>query len=224
MESKWSDIMDKKYNWDETKAKEFMSDLRIVKTLSMVGTNKTVLDIGCYTGDIALAIKQKGNRVFALDCKPEFIKMTQEKGIPAKLTNLEKRFPIKPESIDLIVAGEIIEHIYYTERFLRECNRVLKKGGEIIITTPNINWLSFRIQMILGKTLPFGIESGVETDFPGHCRYYTVESLSQTLKNFGFEIEEVRASQIMNKAIKLSWLADKWPSIGYQLIVKAKKI
>jgi len=216
--------MTEKFEWNDAKAKEFMSDLRIVKTLSMVGTNKTVLDIGCFTGDIALAIKQKGNKVFGLDCKSEFIKMTQAKGIPAKLTNLEKKFPIKNESIDLIVAGEIIEHIYYTERFLRECHRILKKDGEILITTPNVNWLSFRLQMLLGKTLPYSIESGVELDFPGHCRYYTVESILQTLKKFGFKVEIIRSSQIMNRFVKLSWLADKWPSIGYQLIVKAKKI
>lgn len=215
----------KKIDWDSNKAKSFLDEPRIRKTLALVGTGKKVLDIGCYTGDISLAIKEKGNTVVGLDCNTEFVKMTQKKGIKAKFANFEGKFPIKSNSFDLIVAGEIIEHIYHTENFLKECNRVLKKNGEIIITTPNINYWAYRIKMLFGKTLPFAIESGEESEAnPGHVRYYTIDSLKETLQKFGFEPTVIISSNILNRKIKLEKLADFWPSIGYHIIMKAKKV
>lgn len=217
-------IYKKKIDWNSKKAKEFLDEPRIRKMLSLVGTNKKVLDVGCFTGDIALEIKKKGNEVVGIDCNIEFVKMTQKKGIDAKFANFEEKFPFKNESFDLIVAGEIIEHIYHTENFLKECHRILKKDGEIIITTPNINYWVYRIKMLFGKTLPFGIESGEDTEFPGHIRYYTFESMEKTLKNYNFEIEKKISSNIINRSIiKLEKVAELWPSIGYHIIVKAKK-
>lgn len=218
-------IYKKKIDWNSKKAKEFLDEPRIRKMLSLVGTNKKVLDVGCFTGDIALEIKKKGNEVIGIDCNTEFVKMTQKKGIDAKFANFEEKFPFKNESFDLIVAGEIIEHIYHTENFLKECHRVLKKDGEIIITTPNINYWVYRIKMLFGKTLPFAIESGEDTEAnPGHIRYYTVESLKKTTEKFGFKNKIVTSSNIINRKIKLEKIAEIWPSIGYHIILKAKRV
>lgn len=218
-----------KYNkpieWDDEKAKAFLGEIRIRKMLSLVGTGKKILDVGCFTGDISKAIQAKGNEVHGADCNTHFVEMTGRKGITAWSMDLEDKFPFDNESFDVIFAGEIIEHIYKTENFLRECYRILKQNGEIIISTPNINWLSFRWQMLWGKTLPFGITSGNEEDFRGHIRYYTVESLKQTLENFGFQVEIIKGSNITNKkGLQLTWLADKWPSISYHIIMKARKV
>jgi len=51
--------------------------------------------------------------------------------------NLNKAFPLKDNYASNIIAGEIIEHLYHPFYFLKECNRVLKKGGKLILTTPN---------------------------------------------------------------------------------------
>lgn len=51
--------------------------------------------------------------------------------------DLNKPFPFKKEYAENIIAGEILEHIYEPFSFLKECNRILKKNGRLIITTPN---------------------------------------------------------------------------------------
>ena len=45
-------------------------------------------------------------------------------------------FPLENESMDLVFHSEVIEHIFDTNYFLSECNRVLKAGGEMVFTVP----------------------------------------------------------------------------------------
>lgn len=200
-----------------------LETLRVQKMLDLLPTNNrlSVLDLGCCEGEIASEIKRRGHLVLGIDNMQKYVDMTAKRGILTKQVDLEKEFPFADETFDCLFAGEIIEHIYNTEGFLRECKRILKKDGIFILSTPNINWLSYRLQMLFGKTLPYGIESGKEGDFNGHCRYYTVDSLTKTLAKYGFKVEVMRASQITNRAFPFSKLADAYPSIGYQLVVKA---
>ena len=58
----------------------------------------------------------------------------------------------KDESFDSIFAGEIIEHLTNPVKFLREIERVLKKGGVAAITTPNIHSLVYIRKSLLGKS------------------------------------------------------------------------
>ncbi len=50
--------------------------------------------------------------------------------------NANQRWPIKDKSVDLVLATEVLEHIYNPQFFLAEARRVLKKGGALILTTP----------------------------------------------------------------------------------------
>jgi predicted SAM-dependent methyltransferase len=58
--------------------------------------------------------------------------------------NATKRFPFPNESFDLIFAEQFIEHLSFDEGFccLQECCRVLKKGGRIRLSTPDLERLS----------------------------------------------------------------------------------
>ena len=67
------------------------------------------------------------------------------------MADLESRFPYPEEFFDIVHAGEAIEHLYDTDSFVQECRRVLKKGGKLIITTPNTLSLPRRILYFFGR-------------------------------------------------------------------------
>ena len=66
---------------------------------------------------------------------------------------------------------------------LDEINRVLKKGGQLLLSTPNSTFWVYRVFSILGKTL-------TEVQHPGHVRFFSKKSLvkSITLSNFNIEL------------------------------------
>ena len=66
------------------------------------------------------------------------------------IADLDKKFPFKNDYAENIVAGEIIEHLLNPHQFLKECYRVLKPNGRLILTTPNATGL----QIISGKESP----------------------------------------------------------------------
>ena len=183
--------------------------------------NSIVADLGCYTGDIAQQLVFKKNKVHGYDCNIEFVDMTMKKGIPVDQADFEYHIPAPDECYDSVVAGELIEHIVHTETFVKECHRILKDNGTLIISTPNLAYLGHRIKGLFGIAPPImGYESGEDTEFPGHVRYFTVKTLTELLQKYGFEITNIRGSELFKDAS----LGDIFPELAYHLIITAKKI
>jgi len=120
-----------------------------------------VLDVGGGEGHLLdlffTKLKQDFNN--SLDINSEFhiidiskrqIERAKKKGYNTIIYDISKGFPHDDESFDIVFASEVIEHIFDTTYFLKECRRVLKKDGLLILTTPNIASLGNRINLVLG--------------------------------------------------------------------------
>jgi len=64
--------------------------------------------------------------------------------------NLEDQIKLDDKSVDFIYLGEVIEHLYNPDILLQECSRILKKGGYLLLTTPNLNSWYNRILFLFG--------------------------------------------------------------------------
>ena len=112
----------------------------ILKHLDSI-QGKTVLDLGCGDGALTSFICQKGAKVIGLDNQELGLKFAKEflksQGLEAELILADVyQIPLKDNSVDFVVASDIIEHVRKPDKLLREAQRVLKTGGTIIITTP----------------------------------------------------------------------------------------
>jgi SAM-dependent methyltransferase len=99
---------------------------------------------------------------------------------------LTARLPFEDGSADVVLAGEIIEHIVDTESFLREIFRVLRPGGAVVLSTPNILWWKHRVALLAGRypeALDYRTRYG--DDF-GHVRIFTPELMRGLLEETGF--------------------------------------
>jgi len=97
------------------------------------------------------------------------------------------RLPYDDASVDVVLAGEIIEHVVDTESFLREIHRVLRPGGATVLSTPNVLWWKHRVRALAGRypdALDYRTRYG--DDF-GHVRAFTPDLLHGLLEEVGFE-------------------------------------
>lgn len=144
---------------------------------------KRLLDIGCAFGYMLEAAGRYGYEPHGLEISSaadEALRM----GYSVQKTALEDAvFPAG--YFDLITGIDIIEHIPYPEKWLSECKSLLKKGGILLLVTPNCESLPARMKK--NKWHHYNIE---------HLHYYSPNTIERLFKKAGFEVITTR------KAIK----------------------
>ena len=146
--------------------------------------NKEILDFG--PGDIsdryyAKYIKKYSKTYTAVELDKIRAKYLISKGFNVKIGNCEK---IKlNKKFDIIIAGDIIEHLDNPGIFLKNCKSHLKKGGKIIINTPN----AFGINRIIMALLKLGNLK----QHPEHTFLFTEQLLALLFKRHGLKTIKV---------------------------------
>ena len=105
-------------------------------------TGKMVLDIPCGDGRASYEFFKKGATIKAYDLYPEFM---QFKNIKAEYVDISDGIPLEDKSIDYIICQEGIEHMSDQVRVFQEFNRVLKKDGHLLLTTPSYSHIRARL-------------------------------------------------------------------------------
>ncbi len=159
-----------------------------------------ILDIPCGSGSFTRRLVEGGYAVTASDIAPH----AAIPDVPFKTADMNRPLPFNDESFDAVVSIEGIEHIERPFDFVRECRRVLKPGGVLLLTTPNVSSLRSRWRWFL-------------TGFHNKCKYpleetnpqprhhITMLSYPQTrymLHTNGFHIEAIET----NRVKPASWL------------------
>ncbi|MDA8019747.1 MAG: class I SAM-dependent methyltransferase [Thermoanaerobaculia bacterium] len=125
----------------------------------------------------------------------EYRRMLEEarcRVVAASLTSLP--LPLADASFDLVTFSEVLEHLPSTAVFplLVEVRRLLRPGGRMVITSPNLLALQYRLLLLLGRS-PFDLP--VETDFApetfGHIRLYAAAEIEKLGRRAGWQVEKV---------------------------------
>jgi len=162
---------------------------RIERFLNFIKDRKQsskILDIGCQSGDLCSQLKELGHEPYGVELIDELVNKAQSEhpSLVFIKADAEKLIPFSDNYFDIVWAGDVIEHIRFTDVFVNEVNRVLKKGGLFILTTPMHN----RLKTILLTLHKF--EEHFDPEFP-HLRFYSVKSLKSVLEKRGFRLESV---------------------------------
>jgi methionine biosynthesis protein MetW len=161
--------------------------------LRLVGSNKKVLDVGCATGYLARALREQGCQVSGV----EFDQAAAEEAAPAldkvvvgDLEQLDLAAEFAGDQFDVIVFGDVLEHLRDPLPVLRSVRELLRPGGAVVISVPNIAHADVRLSLLQGK---FDYRSLGLLDVT-HVRFFTRESLRTFLKDAGFIAVDVQAT------------------------------
>lgn len=187
----------------------------------------TILDIGCHDGTLCRDLLRRGASVTGIDVySPELARDTIWRYYQQDL-NHTKSLPFPDATFSAITALEILEHIIDTDFFLKELIRVLKPGGYLFLSTPNINMLKNRFRVPLGL-YPYGIEWHTVIH---HVRLYNLATLRGHLEQTGFRVQRQRGTHLLPQRLlgsrTLLWLSNvlsRWfPQLASNLVIECEK-
>ncbi len=154
-----------------------------------IGVNQQILSIGCGIGLLEAEAKKKGNRVYGVDISQENIKKASKVLDGVFLCDLEKveTLPFSIEMFDIIILGDVIEHLLEPRRMLKMIRPYLKKEGYIIASIPNVaNW-TVRIPLLFGK-FKYGQDGVIVWQ---HYRFYTCKTASNLIEECGYSVTKI---------------------------------
>jgi len=176
--------------------------------MPLLSSKTKVLDLGSGKGYVSKYIRNHYNcEVWCIDIKrPEcstWIDEFKKYGINFIYCDIakSKALPFPANYFDLVPFLEVLEHLITSHppwQLFREINRVLKKGGYLILSTPNIAELIKRIRLLFGKHPVPRLKNESEF-YVGHYREYTLKELLYILDETGFKVEKVRMRVIFTQ-------------------------
>jgi SAM-dependent methyltransferase len=114
------------------------------------GPGRRVLDLGCRYGALTQAYA-RGNEVTGVDVDREALVEAAKLGIDTQWADVDQPLPFADASFDVVVAGELLEHVRDPARLIAEARRVLRPGGQFVASVPNAFRLKNRLRFLLGR-------------------------------------------------------------------------
>ena len=157
------------------------------KLLALVGHDQRVLDVGCSSGYLARPLVARGCTVVGIEQDPRAAEAAREICEEVLVGDVETmELPFAPGSFDVVLCGDLIEHLRDPEAFLRRVRSAIAEDGRLALTTPNVaNW-SMRVGLLAGRWKY--TERGILDRT--HTHLFTRKTLVETLERAGYRIIE----------------------------------
>jgi 2-polyprenyl-3-methyl-5-hydroxy-6-metoxy-1,4-benzoquinol methylase len=158
------------------------------KLLEAVGTGNRVLDVGCSSGYLARPLAARGNTIVGLELDPVAARAAEEFCELVLVGDVETmELPLEPGSFDVVLGGDVIEHLRDPAATLARLRPLLRPGGRVVVSTPNVaNW-AIRLSLLSGRWRY--TDRGILDR--SHTHLFTKATLAETLERAGYRVERI---------------------------------
>ncbi|MDC0766044.1 class I SAM-dependent methyltransferase [Streptomyces sp. HD] len=199
------------------------------------GRTRTILDIGCGDGTAAATAAPflPGHRIVGIDWSQDALRRARTRipyAVRGELT--DGGLPFRSGAADAVLFSEVIEHLVDPDAALDEIRRVLRPGGHLMLSTPNLAaWynralLLAGVQPVFSEVSLRAIHGRPGREVVGHLRLYTARALREFVAASGFEVVRLAGAPfhgVPRPLRPLDRLACARPSLASILLLHARR-
>lgn len=200
--------------------------------LDLIGRADRVLDVGCATGFLAEALQRRGATVSGVEFDAEAGRRALpflDKLVVGDLDSLDLAREFAPAMFDVVVFGDVLEHLKDPLAALGQARALLAPGGAIVVSIPNVAHGSVRLALLQGRWDYRDIGLLDRT----HIRFFTRSTLLALLRDAGLVAVDVRRTTVDPLGAEipvdstrlpsgvLDWLRREPDADTYQFVLRA---
>ena len=157
----------------------------------------TMLEIGCGVGDFLHEMEQRGWNCTGIEPSKEAKAIAQNR-VKANILNPEDLATLKDESFDLITMWHVLEHVDNLKDEVRHLQRLLKKGGRLVLALPNFK----------STDAEYYREYWAAYDVPRHLNHFCRESITNIFKTTKLQLKKI--DKLVWDAYYISYMSEKY--------------
>ena len=201
--------------------------------LELVGRNRRVLDVGCATGFLGEALAAQGCTVTGVERDAQAAAEARthlDEVVEADFNVMALADLFPGRDFDVIVFGDVLEHLMDPDAVLRSAVKLLATGGAVVISIPNVTHGSLRLAVLQGR---WDYRDTGLLDRT-HLRFFTRESVVRMVADAGLHVTSLRGTvvdplgcevEIDDESLPgsiVDWVRRQPDALTYQFVLRAE--
>jgi SAM-dependent methyltransferase len=156
------------------------------KLVDAAASNGRILEVGCSSGYLTERLVANGNTVVGIEYDAEAAREAEAHCERVLVGDIETMV-LPDERFDVILCGDVIEHLRDPQAALARLRPLLQPGGRLVVSTPNVaNW-AIRLSLLAGRWQY--ADRGILDRT--HTRLFTLRSLVETIEAAGYRVSDI---------------------------------
>lgn len=183
------------------------------------GRGRHLLDVGTAQGELGRLLLQQDFTVTGIERDAELAAHARQTCTDLVVLDLDRAIPEFRQPFDVIVYGDVLEHLKDPLRVFTGLNQYLAPKGQVVVSVPNVAHIAIRLMLLFGyfEYMDRGILDRT------HLRFFTLRSFRRFLARGGMRVEELVTTPLpLSSLVPRKWQGRAFQAVNYVNAMSAR--